>query len=80
VKGEGVLSSMWKTIRIYHPYAVVFSSNSSESKDTKIQKGLYLLTIQAMLMFIMALFCDFQVLCNLYCMLSCCHIMTTLAL
>jgi hypothetical protein len=77
VKGEGVLSSMWKTIRIYHPYAVVFSSNSSESKDTKIQKGLYLLTIQAMLMFIMALFCDFQVLCNSYYMLSCCHIMTS---
>ena len=62
VKKGGMLTSMWKVIRLYHPYAVVLSAESTESNDSKVLKGLYLLTIQAMLMFIMALFCDFQVL------------------
>jgi hypothetical protein len=61
VKEDGALAAVWKTIRIYHPYSVVFTAEGRESKEIKIQKGLYLLTIQAMLMFIMALFCDFQV-------------------
>jgi hypothetical protein len=62
VKEGGMLTSMWKVIRLYHPYAVVLSAEGTESNDSKVLKGLYLLTIQAMLMFIMALFCDFQVL------------------
>jgi hypothetical protein len=58
---DSSLKSMWKTIKTYHPYAIVFTANGPGTKEVKVQKGIYLLTIQAMLMFIMAVFCDFQV-------------------
>jgi hypothetical protein len=53
--------SVWLTIRRYHPYAVIFTATGPGAKDVKIRKGLHMLTIQAMLMFIMALFFDIQV-------------------
>jgi len=58
---DSTLQSMWRTIKTYHPYAVVFTASGPGAKEMKIQKGIYLLTIQAMLMFIMAVFCDLQV-------------------
>jgi hypothetical protein len=58
---DTVLQSMWKTIKAYHPYAVLFTAKGPRAREMKIQKLLYLLTIQAMLMFIMSVFCDFQV-------------------
>ena len=58
---DTTLQSMWRTIKTYHPYAVVFTAEGPGAKELKIQKGIYLLTIQAMLMFIMAVFCDLQV-------------------
>ena len=65
VKHDSILQSMWKTIKTYHPYAVVFTAQGPGAKELRIQKGIYLLTIQAMLMFIMAVFCDLQVSCYL---------------
>jgi hypothetical protein len=61
MKHDSTLQSLWKTIRTYHPYAVVFTAEGPGAKEMKIQKGIHLLTIQAMLMFIMAVFCDLQV-------------------
>ena len=61
VKHETTLQSMWRTIKTYHPYAVVFTPTGPEKKDIRIQKWIYLLTIQAMLMFVMAVLCDLQV-------------------
>jgi hypothetical protein len=62
MKTDTTLQSTWKTIKAYHSYAVLFTAQGPGARETKIQKGLYLLTIQAMLMFIMSVFCDFQVL------------------
>jgi hypothetical protein len=53
VEHDTTVQSMWKTIRTYHPYAVVFNAEGAGATDLKIQKGIYLLTIQSMLMFIM---------------------------
>ena len=61
VEHDTTLQAMWRTIKTYHPYAVVFTAEGPGAKEMKIQKGIYLLTIQAMLMFIMAVFCDLQV-------------------
>jgi len=60
VDSDSPLLSVWKTIKTYHPYAVVFTADGPGSKEVKIRKGIYLLTIQVMLMFIMAVFCDLQ--------------------
>jgi hypothetical protein len=57
VKHASILQSMWKTIRTYHPYAVVLTAEGPGAKEMKIQKGIYLLTIQAMLMFIIVSAC-----------------------
>ena len=57
---DSILSSLWKTIVAYHPYADLFAAAGNEARDAQIQKGLYLLTIQSMLMFIMAVFFDLQ--------------------
>jgi hypothetical protein len=57
VEHVSTLQSMWKTIRTYHPYAVVLTAEGPGAKELKIQKGIYLLTIQAMLMFIMVSAC-----------------------
>ena len=51
---------MWLTLRTYHPYAVVFTATGPEAKTIRLRKGLYLLTIQSMLMFIMAVFFNLQ--------------------
>ena len=59
-KHDTTVQSLWKIIKNYHPYAIVFTADGPGAKDLKIRKGLYLLTIQAMLMFIMAVFCDIQ--------------------
>jgi hypothetical protein len=59
-KHDSTVQSLWKIIKNYHPYAIVFTADGPGAKDLKIRKGLYLLTIQAMLMFIMAVFCDIQ--------------------
>jgi hypothetical protein len=60
VEHDTTLQSLWKTIKTHHSYAVVLTANGPGTKDLKIRKGLYLLTIQAMLMFTMAVFCDLQ--------------------
>ena len=61
VQQDTTLQAVWKTICTYHPYVIVFSVKGPKAKEIKIQKGIYLLTIQAMLMFIMAVLCDLQV-------------------
>jgi hypothetical protein len=53
VEHDTFWQSMWKTICAYHGYAVLFNAEGPGAKEEKIQKGLYLLTIQSMLMFIM---------------------------
>ena len=58
---DSTLQSMWKAIRTYHPYAVIFTAEGPGSMELKIRTGIYLFTIQAMLMFIMAVFFDLQV-------------------
>ena len=58
---ESWWQSAWRTIRCYHPYAVIFTAKGPGATDVRIRKGLQMLTIQAMLLFIMALFFDLQV-------------------
>ena len=55
-----MLRSVWRTIVAYHPYAELFTASGIEARDAQVRKGLYLLTIQSMLMFIMAVFFDLQ--------------------
>jgi len=57
VEHDSTLQSMWKTICAYHSYVAVFYVNGSDVKVKRIQKGVYLLTIQSMLMFIMVSQC-----------------------
>jgi hypothetical protein len=71
MKYDTTLQSMWKTIKAYHPYAVLFTAQGPGARKMKIHKFLYLLTIQSMLMFIMAVFCDFQV-SKSTCVFMCC--------
>ena len=61
---DSTLQAMWKTIVTYHSYAVVFTAKGPGAKQIRTNKGIYLLTIQSMLMFIMAVFCDLQVCMN----------------
>ena len=68
VEHDSTLQSMWKTIRTYHPYAVIFTAEGPGAKELKIRTGIYLLTIQSMLMFIMAVFFDLQVIHYSSCM------------
>ena len=58
---DSTLSCIWKTIVHHHRYAVVFTASGPTAKDIRIYMGIYLLTIQSMLMFIMAVVCDLQV-------------------
>jgi hypothetical protein len=61
VEDDSTFQSVWKTICTYHPYAIIFTAEGPGAKEMKIQKGIYMLTLQAMLMFIMAVLCDLQV-------------------
>ena len=53
---DSSLRSMWKTVLHYHPYIVVFTSKGPGAREIKLRRGIYLLTIQSMLMFIMVRF------------------------
>ena len=61
VEHDSTLQSIWKTIHTYYPYATIFTAEVPGADELRLKLGLYLLTIQAMLMFIMAVFFDLQV-------------------
>ena len=66
-KTQSTLRSLWKAIISHHSYAEVLTARGPGAKEQRIYKGIHLLTIQSMLMFIMAVFCDLQVLIDYGC-------------
>ena len=57
VEHDSTLQSMWKTICAHHSYVAVFYVKGPDVKVKRIEKGVYLLTIQSMLFFIMVSQC-----------------------
>jgi len=57
---ENALQKLWAIIKKHHRYAVMFTAKGEAAKELAVYKWLQLLTIQAMLMFVLAVFFSFQ--------------------
>ena len=53
--------AMQRVLLQHHRYAMLYTATGDAAKDLTVHKWLNLLTIQAMLMFVMAIFFTFQV-------------------
>lgn len=53
--------TLWAVLKKHHRYAVMFTAEGDAAKDLAVYKWLQLLSIQAMLMFVLAVFFTFQV-------------------
>ena len=60
-KNRSVWSSMYDEIKRNHPYITVFTWRDGASAEEKSQRAVYLITVQTMLMFLMAVFMDLEV-------------------
>ena len=58
---RSVWSSMYDELIRYHPYITIFNWTDSCSQKEKLTTSIYLLTVQSMLMFLMAVFIDLEV-------------------
>jgi hypothetical protein len=54
-------NTAWSEIKKHHPYMVMFIATGKGAQKRKFNKGVYLLSIQTMLMFILAVFYEMQV-------------------
>jgi hypothetical protein len=59
--GRSVWSSMYDELISHHPYFTIFNWMDACSQKEKVTTGVYLLTVQSMLMFLMAVFIDLDV-------------------
>lgn len=71
-------SRVWDEIRKHHRYLILFSAEGESGDSVRMLTGVHLLTVQTMLMFVMALCYDVQVLnilpfvvCGAWVMLIC---------
>ena len=64
---RSVWSSMYDELIRYHPYITIFNWADACSQKEKLTASIYLLTVQSMLMFLMALFIDLEVSVLDYC-------------
>ena len=60
LENASTLRSIWSAILANHPYITFFTATGPEARVQRLRLGLYLLTIQDMLMFIMAVFFNLQ--------------------
>jgi hypothetical protein len=58
---RSIWSSMYDELISYHPYITIFNWTDACSAREKVTTGVYLLTVQSMLMFLMAVFIDLEV-------------------
>jgi hypothetical protein len=58
---HSVWSSMYDELSSYHPYITIFNWTDGCSQKEKVTTGVYLLTVQSMLMFLMAVFIGLDV-------------------
>lgn len=58
---RSIWSSMYDELITYHPYITIFNWRDGNSMREKLTSGVYLLTVQSMLMFLMAVFMDLEV-------------------
>lgn len=57
---RSVLSRIWGEIRRHHRYIVIFTATGSSADSVRMLTAIQLLTVQSMLMFIMAVCYDLQ--------------------
>lgn len=60
MENASMLRSIWQVILVNHPYITFFTATGPSARELRLRLGLYLLTIQSMLMFIMAVFFNLQ--------------------
>lgn len=60
-KDRSVWSSMYDEVKRNHPYITVFTWGDGASAEEKAKRAVYLVTVQTMLMFLMAVCIDLEV-------------------
>ena len=58
---RSVWSSMRDEVVRYNPYITIFNVSDKAAQETKMQAAIYLLTVQSMSMFLMAVLIDLEV-------------------